>query len=55
MTFNTDLEQIDHFPIVFALSKSEKSKPEDKAQFICKQIYGEEQIELFKHELSQIE
>ena len=32
-----------------------KSKPEDKAQFIYKSIYEEEQIELFKHELSQTE
>ena len=31
------------------------SKPEDKAKFIYKCIYREEQIELFKHELSQIE
>ena len=45
----------DNFPIVFALDTPEKSKSEDKAQFIYKCIYGEEQIELFKHELSQIE
>ena len=45
----------DHFPIVFALNTCEKRKPEHKAQFICKCIYEEEQIELFKHELSQIE
>ena len=45
----------DHFPIVFALNTCEKGKPEDKAQFICKCIYEEEQVELFKHELSQIE
>ena len=32
-----------------------KSKPEDKAQFIYKLIYGEEPIESFKHELRQIE
>ena len=32
-----------------------KIKPEDKAQFIYNCIYGEEQIELFKHGLSQIE
>ena len=32
-----------------------KIKPEDKGQFIYKCFYGEEQIELFKHELSQIE
>ena len=29
----------DHFPIVFALNTCEKSKPEDKAQFIYKRIY----------------
>ena len=45
----------DHFPIVFALNTCEKSKPEDKAQCIYKRIYEEEQIELFKHELSHIE
>ena len=45
----------DHFPIVFALDTCEKCKSEDKAQFFYKIIYGEEQIELFKHELSQIE
>ena len=45
----------DNFPIVFALNTPEKRKSEDKAQFIYKCIYGEEQIELFKHELSQIE
>ena len=49
----------DHFPIVFALNPCEKSKPEDKAQFIYKCIYEEEQVELFiflfKHELGQIE
>ena len=45
----------DHFLIVFALNTCEKSKPEDKVQFIYKYIYEEEQIELFKHELSQIE
>ena len=32
-----------------------KSKPEDKPQSNYKRIYGEEQIELFKHDLSQIE
>ena len=32
-----------------------KSKPEDKAQFIYKRIYGKERIELFKRELGQIE
>ena len=46
---------LDHFPIVFALNTWEKSKPQDTAQFIFKRIYGEEQIELFKHELSQTE
>ena len=45
----------DHFPIVFVLNTCEKSKPEDKAQRIYKRIYKEEQIQLFKHELSQIE
>ena len=45
----------DHFPIVFALNTCEKSKLADKAQFIYKCIYEEEQIELFKHELSRIE
>ena len=45
----------DHFPIVFVLNTCEKSKPEDKAQFIYKRLYREEQIELFKHELSQVE
>ena len=44
-----------HFPIVFALNTCEKSKPEDKAQFIYKRFYGEEQTDLVKHELSQIE
>ena len=44
----------DHFPIAFALKTCEKSKPEDKAQFTHKGFQGEEQIELFKHELSQI-
>ena len=42
-----------HFPIVFALNTFEKSKSENKAQFIYKRIYGEEQIELFKIELAQ--
>ena len=37
------------------LNTCEKSKPEDKAQFISKRIYGEEQTKLFKHELGQIE
>ena len=46
---------LDHFPIVFALTKSERSKPEDGAQFACKCIYGEEQTELFQHELSHID
>ena len=45
----------DHFPIVFPVNTNEKSKPEDKAQFIYKGFYGEEQIKLFKYELSQIE
>ena len=45
----------DHFPIVFVLNTCEKSRPEDKAQFIYKRFYGEEQIELFKYELSHIE
>ena len=45
----------DHFPIVFALNTCEKSKTENKAQYIYKCIYEEEQIELFKHELNQIE
>ena len=45
----------DHFPIAFVLNTCEKSKPEDKEQFIYKWIYEEEQIELFTHELSQIE
>ena len=31
-----------------------KKKSEDKAQFIYKHIYGEGQIELFKHEICQI-
>ena len=44
-----------HFPIFFAPSTCEKSKPESKTQFIDKRIYVEIQIELFKHELSQIE
>ena len=44
-----------HLPTVFALNTCEKSKPEDKAQFIYKCIYEEKQIESFKHELSQIE
>ena len=41
----------DHFPIVFALNAFDKSKTEDKAQFIDTPFYGEEQIELFKHKL----
>ena len=36
---------LDYFPIVFALNTCGKSNPEDKAQFIYKRIYGEEQIE----------
>ena len=46
---------LDHFPIVFALCKIERSKPEDEDQFTCKFIYGEEQTELLQHELSQID
>ena len=56
MAFNTSIIKTDisdHFPIVFVLKICEKSKPEDKVQFIYKLIYGE-QIELFKHELGQI-
>ena len=45
----------DHFPIVFALGTCEKYKPEDKAEFIYKQVYGEKQIELLEHEIGQIE
>ena len=45
----------DHFPIVFALYTCGKSEPENKAQFIYKHIYGKEQIELFKNEISQID
>ena len=37
----------DHFPIVFAVNTCEKSKPENKAQYIYKRIYEEEQIEFF--------
>ena len=44
---------LDHFAIVFAIS--ERSKPEDEAQFTCKCIYGEEQLELFKHQLSHFD
>ena len=45
-----------YFPIVMEKSNTcEKGKPEDKAKFINKRIYGEEQIEFIKHELSQIE
>ena len=40
----------DHFAIFFGLNTCEKSKPEDKAQFIYKRIYEEKQIQLFKHE-----
>ena len=39
---------------MFALKHVKKSKPEDKGQLIYKRFYGEEQIELFKHEISQI-
>ena len=35
------------------LNTCEKSRPEKKTQFIYKRFYGEEQIELFKHEPSQ--
>ena len=49
----TDISE--HFPIVFAISTCEKSKPGDKAQFVYKRIYEEKQIMLFKHELNQIE
>ena len=34
----------DHFPIVFALNTCEKSKAEDKVQFIYKRISKEEQL-----------
>ena len=47
------------FQIIFQsslhLTHVKKSKPEDMAQFIYECIYGEEQIELFKHERNQIE
>ena len=57
MAFNkrsgiTKTDISDHFPIVFAPNTCEKSKPEDKVQFIYKCIFREEQI---KHELGQIE
>ena len=45
----------DHFLIVFVLKACEKNKAEDKVRFIYKRIYGENQTELFQHELSQIE
>lgn len=45
----------DHFPNIFGLNTCEKNQPEDKAQFVCKFIYGEDQNELFEHELSHIE
>ena len=32
----------DHFPIVLALNTCGKNKPEDKAQFLYKCVYGEE-------------
>ena len=51
----TKTDILDCFLIVFAINTYKESKPEDKAQFIHKRIYGEVQIELFKHELSQIE
>ena len=45
----------DHFPIAFELNTCGKCKPQDQAKFIYKYTYGEEQIELFKHQLDQIE
>ena len=45
----------DHFPFAFALNICEKSNPKDKVQFIYKCTNREQQIESFKHELSQIE
>ena len=44
-----------HFSIVFALSKSERIKPEGEPQFTCKCFYGRDQIELMKQELIQVE
>ena len=46
---------LDHFPIVFSLNTREKNKSDDNAQFIYKSINGEDQTELFKNILSQIE
>ena len=43
------------FELSLRLRHVKKSLPEDNAQFIYKRFYGEEQIELFKHELSHIE
>ena len=40
----TNADISDHFPILFALSTCEKSKPEDKTHFIYKGFYGEKQI-----------
>ena len=37
----TNADISDHFPIVFALSTCEKSKPEDKTHFIYNGFYGE--------------
>ena len=37
------------------LNTCEKSKPENKAQFINERFFGEKLIELFRYELSQIE
>ena len=38
-----------NFSIAFVLNTWEKCNLEDNAQFIYKCIYGEEEIELFKH------
>ena len=35
------IDIIDHFPIVFALTTCDKSKPVDNAHFIYKPIYEE--------------
>ena len=43
-----------HFSTVFLLNTCEKSKPENKAQFIYKTSTEKKKIDLFKHELSQI-
>ena len=37
------------------LTHVKKRQPEDRAQFIYKCIYKDKQIELFQHELCQIE